>query len=135
MLSMRTVMAALFAFGVFTTAGVIGAPNADAAKAGSKGTFVGKSNHKTSGGVTIQKSGNRYVVKLASNFFLDGAPDPWVGFGRNGKFSTKTGFAVLKKKRGAQTYRVPASIDISKFNEVYIWCKKFAVPLGVARLR
>lgn len=135
MTGLRTTMAAVLALGVVTAASVIDSPAAQAAKAGSKGSFVGKSGHRTSGGVTIQKSGNRYVVKLAGNFSLDGAPDPWVGLGSNGKYSSKGAVAVLKKNTGAQTYTVPASVDVSKFNEVYIWCKKFAVPLGVAKLK
>ena len=131
----RTTMAAVLALGVMTTASVIASPSAEAAQAGSKGSFTGKSKHVTSGGVSIVKSGSGYALKLAGNFSLDGAPDPWLGFGTNGKYSNKTTFAVLKKNKGGQTYKIPASVDISKFNEVYVWCKKFGVPLGVAKLK
>ena len=131
----RTAMAAVLALSVVTTASVVSGTSVEAAQAGSKGSFKGRSRHVTSGGVTIVKSGSGYSLKLAKNFSLDGAPDPWLGFGSNGRYSKKTTFAVLKKNKGAQTYKIPASVDISKFNEVYVWCKKFGVPLGVAKLR
>jgi len=61
------------------------------------GEFVGKSDHITTGKVTIEKVANGYLVKLADNFSL--------------------------------------GVDISKYNEIYIWCDKFSVPLGVAALK
>ena len=51
--------------------------------AGSKsGSFVGQSNHVTKGGVTVNGSN----IQLESSFWFDGAPDPRVGLGKNGKF-------------------------------------------------
>ncbi|WP_432612907.1 DM13 domain-containing protein, partial [Litoreibacter halocynthiae] len=35
---------------------------------------------------------------------------------------------------GASTYKIPAGIDPDDYNEVWIWCEKFNVPLGVAKL-
>ncbi|MGI9356989.1 MAG: DM13 domain-containing protein, partial [Rhizobiaceae bacterium] len=35
---------------------------------------------------------------------------------------------------GRQLYEVPASIDLSAYDAVTIWCSKFAVPLGSANL-
>ncbi len=99
------------------------------------GTFVGKSGHKVSGGVSIVKTAKGVEVRLASNFKIDGAPGPYLGFGNNGKYVKTTQFSKLKKKSGAQTYIIPARIDVSKFNEFYVWCKPFNVPLGQAKLR
>ena len=45
------------------------------------GTFTGASDHITTGGVKIIKTANGgAVVILDSDFSLDGAPDPRVGF-------------------------------------------------------
>ena len=94
------------------------------------GSFSGRSNHVTTGKTEL--SGNSVV--LQSNFSLDGAPDPRVGLGKNGKYDPKTDLGALKKLTGKQSYRVGGGIDTSNYNEVYIWCRKFNVPLGVAKL-
>lgn len=98
------------------------------------GAFQGRSGHATSGSVTVTKTGGGATLTLGSNFSLDGAPDPWIGFGKGGKFIKATRFSKLKKNSGRQTYQVPASIDLDGVSEVYIYCVKFSVPLGVARL-
>lgn len=95
-----------------------------------KGTFSGRSNHVTTG-QTVLSSNN---VVLQSNFSLDGAPDARVGLGKNGKYDPNTDLGALKKLNGKQTYRIGNGIDASGYNEVYIWCRKFNVPLGVAKL-
>jgi hypothetical protein len=99
------------------------------------GTFTGASDHITTGGVQIIKTADGgAVVILDSDFTLDGAPDPHVGFGSDGKFSTLSDLGALQNIKGVQVYIVPASVNVDDFNEVYIWCTKFSVPLGVASL-
>jgi hypothetical protein len=99
------------------------------------GTFKGASGHKTSGSVTVTEQGGRLVIKLGSNFNLDGAPDPYVSLG-NGSRPVKGGTAgILAKNKGAGTYSVPATAVTKAAREVVIWCRKYAVPLGVARLK
>ena len=99
------------------------------------GTFKGASSHKTTGSVTVTEKGGKLVIKLGSNFSLDGAPDPYVSLG-NGSRPVKGGTAgVLAKNKGAGTYSVPATAVTKAAKEVVIWCKKYAVPLGVARLK
>lgn len=100
-----------------------------------QGTFIGASDHITTGGVSIVKTDNGgTIVILDTNFSLDGAPDPSVGFGKDGQFVPASDIGKLTKINGLQVYVVPASINVDDFNEVYIWCEKFAVPLGVADL-
>ena len=106
------------------------------ASADAKGTFTGASDHITTGGVTIVKNADgSAVVILDSNFSLDGAPDPRVGFGKDGKYADISDLGPLTQKEGLQVYLVPASVNVDDFNEVYIWCKKFSVPLGVAAVK
>ncbi|WP_350336067.1 DM13 domain-containing protein [Coralliovum pocilloporae] len=119
------------ATGLVFAAGLALAATSVQAGGAKHGNFTGKSDHITTGKVEVKKEGGYYVVKLGKDFSLDGAPDPWVGLGKNGKYGAE--IAVLKNKDGAQTYKIKAD-KAGDFNEVYIWCKKFTVPLGVAKL-
>lgn len=109
---------------------------ANKAHADGSGQFSGASGHDARGAVTVTKNGDgSATVTFAGNFWFDGAPDPFVGFGNSGKYTKGTDVSVLRANSGAQSYTVPASINVSDYNELYIWCKRFAVPLAVARLQ
>ena len=95
-----------------------------------KGTFKGLSRHVTTGGAEL--TGKQ--VLLQSNFTFDGAPDARIGLGKNGRYDPNTDLGALKKLKGKQSYRVHRGIDVADYNEVYVWCRKFNVPLGVAKL-
>ncbi len=96
-----------------------------------KGTFEGASNHVTSGTVHVTTDS----IDFQDDFSFDGAPDPKIGFGKNGEFDTSTIVEPLKANNGAQSYSIPDSVDLKAYNEVYVWCEKYSVPLGVARLQ
>ncbi len=99
-----------------------------------KGTLAGASGHKTSGAVSIVKTDKGVEVRLGEDFSLDGAPGPYLGFGKDGDYDRSSEFSKLGGLRGAQTYTLPAGVDLSRYNEFYVWCKPFKVPLGVAKL-
>ena len=99
------------------------------------GTFEGASGHATSGGVTVVSTDDGPVVVLGDDFVFDGAPDPHVAFGTGGTFDPDSVLGLLISDTGEQVYAVPASLDISGYDEVYIWCVQYSVPLGVAALR
>lgn len=99
------------------------------------GTFKGLSGHTTNGTVTVEERDGSYVVVLHGDFAFDGAPDPRIGFGNGGKFAKGTDFEPLKSNTGAQEYKVPAGIDAGQFSNVFVWCRKYSVPLGVAGLK
>ena len=103
------------------------------ASAGS-GNFRGINNHAASGGVSVEKRGDTYVIILGKSFKFDGAPDPRIAFGKDGVFAENTDFKPLKSNNGRQEYLVPKTIDASKFNEVHIWCRKYSVGLAIAGL-
>ncbi|MDJ0895883.1 MAG: DM13 domain-containing protein [Alphaproteobacteria bacterium] len=105
-----------------------------AGEAVSSGTFKGLSNHVTTGGVSVVRGTDGYEVVLAKDFTFDGAPDPKLGFGNNG-FVKDTLFSPLRSNTGEQIYKLPPNIDPTEFNEFYLWCEKFNVPLGVASLQ
>ncbi|WP_372804455.1 DM13 domain-containing protein, partial [Loktanella salsilacus] len=64
-----------------------------------------------------------------------GAPDPSVGFGKDGEYVKASDLGDLVNFGGLQAYVVPASVNVDDFNEVYIWCDEFSVSLGVASLK
>ena len=99
------------------------------------GQFSGLSDHATSGSVTVLKTDDGYVIRLEEDFEFDGAPDPKVALGKDGKYDPATMIQLLKSNSGEQTYAVPDSIDTAAYNEVYIWCEKYSVGLGVAPLK
>lgn len=108
---------------------------AQADEVAATGSFIGASDHITTGGVSVIKtSDGGAVVILSKDFSLDGAPDPRVGFGKDGQFVDASDLGVLTQINGLQAYVVPADVNVDDFNEVYIWCKQFSVPLGVAAL-
>ncbi len=100
-----------------------------------QGSFVGASDHVTTGTVTVIKENDGYVVVLGSDFSLDGAPDPKVGFGTAGKYDIKSQLGHLNSNTGEQRYKIPADLNIESYDEIYIWCEKFSVPLGVAKIK
>ncbi|MEO0402285.1 MAG: DM13 domain-containing protein [Pseudomonadota bacterium] len=119
------------AFLTFTAAGLVTLPATSliAGGHGRLGTFTGASNHVTTG--TAEVAGNQ--VNLLADFTFDGAPDPKVALGKDG-YDSKTLMGLLKSNNGKSSYAIPAGIDPSDYNEVWIWCEKFNVPLGVAKL-
>lgn len=129
----NTITALFFAAVFALTAAMLPVSQAAADETLSSGTFVGKSNHVTSGKVSIVKTGSGFELVLEDSFKFDGAPDPKLAFGKNG-YDKTTLFSKLNANSGKQVYALPASIDVSQYNEVWVWCEKFSVPLGVAKL-
>lgn len=95
------------------------------------GSFTGDSGHTTKGEVTLEDG----QITLQDSFWFDGAPDPRVALGKNGKFAPGTDFIPLEKNTGKQTYTIPSNIKASDYDTVVIWCRKFSVPLGYARVK
>ncbi|MFT6301566.1 MAG: hypothetical protein ACJAZF_000347 [Granulosicoccus sp.] len=100
-----------------------------------QGSFKGLSNHATSGTVTLVRVADSYVIELGADFVFDGAPDPKVAFGKDGQYDPATLIELLRANSGAQSYVVPTTINPEDFNEIYIWCEKYSVGLGVAVIK
>ena len=100
-----------------------------------QGQFEGRNNHLVTGTVQIVETQDGLVALLSDDFVLDGAPDPQLAFGHNGRVDPRSVFTKLGKIRGQQAYRIPANIDPANFTEFYVHCVRFNVPLGVASLR
>ncbi|MEL7099453.1 MAG: DM13 domain-containing protein [Pseudomonadota bacterium] len=110
-------------------AGLFFGPQTAIAK-GRTGQFVGKTGHIAKGSGTLTDMG----VSLANDFWFDGAPDPRVGLGRSGTFDPATDMGALRRNAGAQLYGLPRRFAPEDYNEIYVWCRRFSVPLAVARI-
>jgi hypothetical protein len=100
-----------------------------AAGHGRVGTFTGAARYGIGGSGELV--GNR--VNLLDDFVFGSAPDPKVALGRDG-YDATTLMGPLKSTSGASSYTLPAGIDPSGYDEIWIWCERFNVPLGVAKL-
>ena len=98
------------------------------------GTFYGQSDHVVKGSVTIEKDGDKTYVVLGPKFNLDGAPAPTLGFSNGEKFDLKTEFTKLKSHNGEQRYEVSKNTLVSAYDTFTVWCSRFSVPLGSAKL-
>ena len=107
MLNKRNLVLSLLGAAVLVTSPVA----ASAEKILKNGAFTGKSGHVTSGSVSIVRTSDGIEVRLGSSFKLDSAPDPWLGFGNNGKYDSASEIAILKSHNGSQIYRIAALFD------------------------
>lgn len=98
------------------------------------GVLRGAGGHKASGHVEVVTDGGATKVVLKDDFTLQDAPAPRLAWGKDG-YKRGTIFATLAKFKGAQEYTVPAGTDLSQYNEVWIWCEKFDVPLASSKLK
>jgi hypothetical protein len=106
---------------------------AGAAETLATGTFKGAGGHRASGAVRIIMDGAERRVVFGEDFRLRNAPDPKIAFGKDG-YKPGTIFTALGKLDGAQEYAIPADVDLAAFNEIWLWCERFDVPLAVAPL-
>jgi hypothetical protein len=99
--------------------------------------------HQTTGEAIVSQLPDGSRVLRLENFETSNGPDLRVylsagsndaAFGREyGKDFVELG--VLKGNLGSQNYSVPAGIDLAKYRNAVIWCKRFSVGFGVATLR
>lgn len=106
--------------------------SASAAETLKKGSFKGSSGVSTSGSVSIVKKSGKQKIVLSKSFKTKKGPSLWVYVG-NGSPSKK--IAKLKSIKGSQSYSVPKSVDLTKYKNVYIYCKPFKKTFGLAKLK
>jgi hypothetical protein len=102
-----------------------------------------------SGSYTIVKKAGKQLLVLSSDFKTkETAPDLKVIFSPSAtplassmapSFPLKAGsytiLAPLKSASGAQSYVIPASIDLSQQGSVMIWCEAFNATMAWAQLK
>lgn len=91
--------------------------------------------HQGSGTATVIKSGAKTYIRFETDFKVTNGPDLYVGLGNNGQYIKGSEIAKLKGTEGSQNYELSDGIDPKDINEVWIWCKTFAVPFASAKLK
>ena len=101
-----------------------------------EGSFADADNfHKGEGVVRIISVGGKNFIRFEDDFEVTNGPDLFVYFGKDGAYASEARIGALKGNKGGQNYEIPESLDIKKYNEVWIWCRAFSVPFARAVLK
>lgn len=104
-----------------------------------QGSFVSYA-HETTGEAKIVEAGGKPVLRL-EGFSTSNGPEVRVYLVRGSDSSSaglEKGFldlGILKGNIGSQNYPLPEATDLSAYNAVAIWCKRFSVGFGGATLK
>lgn len=100
------------------------------------GNFTGFDKvHYGSGSASLIKTDTGYTIRFEDDFNVANGPDLYVGFGKDGKYIKGSEISKLKGNIGSQNYVLPANFNIDEYNEVWVWCKAFAVPFAKVELK
>jgi hypothetical protein len=106
------------------------------------GSFVTtEQDHPTNGIAKIVKVNGKRYLEFDKAFTTAQGPKVRVLLHRNNtvpvnlKAQDYVTIATLQKFDGAQRYEIPDNLDLKDFKSVAIWCKKFNVTFGYARLQ
>jgi Electron transfer DM13 len=107
------------------------------------GQLAGRA-HPTSGRASIYAMADGKQELRLTNFMTSNGPDVHVVLAQSaddkaGQTLVKGDFndlevGQLKGNKGNQNYELPVGADLSKYDEVVIYCKRFHVVFGVAKL-
>jgi len=115
---------------------------AQPAKIAASGTFVAAEKPTTGIAQIMVENGKRYLVFDSGFSTSNQGPDLHVVLDPDGKppaqYSDPTRFinlGKLQKTAGEQRYPIPATVDLSKFKSVGIWCRMANATFGYASLQ
>jgi hypothetical protein len=100
------------------------------------GVFVGVGDgiHDAQGNVLVIPLENGQKVLRLEDFRSTNGPDLYVYLATDSGASDYVSLGRLKANIGNQNYDIPAGTDLSKYDNVLIWCKQFSVLFGSAEL-
>ncbi len=100
-----------------------------------RGGFVGTPKFQVTGTTEIFRRDGQWFVRLGPNFSESGAPDPKVALGNKSAGGYQAGTILgLIEANGESIYALKPGLDIGDYDQVWIWCEKFNVPIGHADL-
>lgn len=101
-----------------------------------EGTFIGVDDgiHNVDGIAKILTLVDGSKILRLENFKSTNGPDLHVYLSTDKMASNFMDLGRLKGNIGNQNYQVPDDTDLSKYNNVLIWCKAFSVLFGNAQL-
>lgn len=110
------------------------------------GTFSGKAGHSVSGTVTLLEDEEGYYLQF-ENYRQTQGPDVYVYLTPAADPDTTPEIEAGRKilvdggaeggestKEGTFVQRLPADVDVDRYNGVAVWCDRFSVPFGAAPL-
>lgn len=95
---------------------------------------AGDGIHNASGKATVLYLEDGSSVLRLENFRVTNGPDLYVYLSTDKNASDYVDLGRLKASSGNQNYELPANVDLSKYDNVIIWCKSFSVYFGGAEL-
>lgn len=99
------------------------------------GTFSGIGSHNAAGKVSVGKGKNGQAVLTMTGITVDKVPDGRIYLAKNFDYASGVELGKLTTFTGAVTFPIPASVDLVKYDSVVIWCKRFDVGIGQAKLQ
>ena len=91
-----------------------------------KGTFTDTPSHPGEGNAAIYQTDAGEIVRL-TDFSSTAGPDLFVYLATDAKASEFINLGELKSTQGDQNYPIPEGVDVEKYPQVLIWCKRFGV--------
>lgn len=100
------------------------------------GAFEGPGDgiHNASGKATVIYLEDDSAVLRFEDFRVTNGPDLYVYLSTDKGASDYVDLGELKANSGNQNYDLPEGVDLSKYDNVVIWCKSFSVYFGGAQL-
>lgn len=103
------------------------------------GSFAGNLGYSVSGTATLRQTGSTISLVLESNFATSNGPGLFVYLAKTaaGSLNSQNSISLgnLQSTSGIQTYAVPASVSLTDFDYVVIYCLPFTVRFGTAQLQ
>ncbi len=119
------------------------AAGAALASPSAEGEFVSAEKRRAAGHARlVETDAGAREIRLSDDFRRASGPDLFVVLIKqdrpeNGRDVRKAGYVALgrlRSTRGAQSYAVPADVDLSEVGAVGIWCEEYSVLFSVASL-
>ena len=100
------------------------------------GTFVGAGDgfHNAEGIAKLIQVGDGTNILRLENLKATNGPDLYVYLSADKTASDFVSLGRLKGNMGNQNYEIPNGTDLTKYNNVLIWCRAFSVLFGSAQL-
>ncbi len=104
-----------------------------------KGSFISQAHETEGTAEVVEVDGKRYLQ--LKNFHTSNGPDVRIYLVKSGSTEAgdvlKSGFVdlgTIKGNIGDQSYEIPADVNLDEHQVVSVWCKRFAVGFGAAKL-
>lgn len=96
--------------------------------------LMGSDGHHAVGMVSLGMGMNNGYKLTLSDIKVDKVPDGYVYLTKNGDRMHAVVLGALKQFSGTVSYELPADVNPDDYDTLLIWCKKFNVEIGRAKL-